>query len=103
MLKEARLELRFIEEALAGRRVAAAHAIRMLGFDETTKYGNAGITSNVIIEPTKGAPLAGATTVERIVLSPGIAENSSAELWSRAHVARTDRCFRIAIENSVWG
>ena len=29
----------------------------MLGFDETTKNGNPGITSNVIIEPTQGAPL----------------------------------------------
>ena len=57
MLSEARFELRLIEEALGGRRVALAHAIRMLGFDETTKNGNPGITSNVIIEPTKGAPL----------------------------------------------
>ena len=34
-----------------------AYAIRMLGFDETTKKGNPSITSNVIIEPEKGAPL----------------------------------------------
>ena len=39
------------------REVAAAHAIRMMGFDETTKKGNPSITSNVIIEPTEGAPL----------------------------------------------
>ena len=57
MLTEARFELRLIEEALGGRRVGLAYAIRMLGFDETTKNGNPGITSNVIIEPTKGAPL----------------------------------------------
>ena len=57
MLTEARFELRLIEEALGGRRVALAYAIRMLGFDETTKNGNPGITSNVIIEPTQGAPL----------------------------------------------
>jgi hypothetical protein len=56
MLTEARFELRTVEEALAARRVAAAFAIRQLGFDETTKFGNAGITSNVIIEPTKGTP-----------------------------------------------
>ena len=29
----------------------------MLGFDETTKNGNPSITSNLIIEPTKGAVL----------------------------------------------
>ena len=29
----------------------------MMGFDETTKKGNPGITSNMIIEPTEGAPL----------------------------------------------
>ena len=57
MLLEARFELRLIEEALGGRRVGLAYAIRMLGFDETTKNGNPGITSNVIIEPTKGASL----------------------------------------------
>ena len=57
MLTEARFELRLIEEALGGRRVGLAYAIRMLGFDETTKKGNPSITSNVIIEPTKGAPL----------------------------------------------
>ena len=57
MLNEARFELRLIEEALGGRRVALAYAIRMLGFDETTKNGNPSITSNVIIEPTRGATL----------------------------------------------
>ena len=57
MLRDMRFELRFIEEALAARRTAAAYAIRMLGFDETTKNGNPSITSNVIIEPTKGAVL----------------------------------------------
>ena len=57
MLTEARFELRFVEEALAARRVAAAYSIRMLGFDETTKKGNPGLTSNVIIEPEQGAEL----------------------------------------------
>eukprot|EP00967_Tisochrysis_lutea_P115778 scaffold185791_cov26-Tisochrysis_lutea.AAC.1 len=56
MLTECRFELRLIEEALAARRVACAYRIRQLGFDETTKFGNAGITSNVIIEPTHGEP-----------------------------------------------
>jgi len=50
-------KLRCVEEALAARRVAEAYAIRMMGFDETTKKGNPGITSNVIIEPKKEAPL----------------------------------------------
>jgi len=50
-------KLRFVEEALAARRVAEAYAIRMPGFNETTKKGNPGITSNVIIEPKKEAPL----------------------------------------------
>ena len=57
VLTESRFELRFIEEALSARRVASAYAIRMMGFDETTKNGNPSITSNVIVEPTKGAPL----------------------------------------------
>ena len=57
VLTESRFELRAIEEALAARRVAASYAIRLMGFDETTKKGNPSITSNVIIEPTMGAPL----------------------------------------------
>ena len=57
VLADCRFELRFIEECLAGRRVASAYAIRMMGFDETTKKGNPALTSNVIIEPKKGAPL----------------------------------------------
>jgi hypothetical protein len=57
MLSESRFELRLIEEALGGRRVAMSYATRMLGFDETTKKGNPSITSNVIIEPKQGAPL----------------------------------------------
>ena len=57
VLKEARFELRMIEECLAARRVASAYAIRMLGFDETTKNGNPALTSNVIIEATRGAKL----------------------------------------------
>lgn len=56
-VKRCRFELRFIEEALAGRRIAAAHRVRSIGFDETTKFGNASLTSNVQIEPTEGAEL----------------------------------------------
>ena len=52
-----RFELRFVEEALSARRIASAHRIRGIGFDETTKFGNTSLTSNVTIEPTEGAPL----------------------------------------------
>lgn len=82
-VKRCRFELRFLEEvrraayhpqprfvvipdraacasftqALAARRIAAAFRIRSIGFDETTKFGLASLTSNVQIEPTEGAPL----------------------------------------------
>lgn len=36
-LGKMRFELRTVEEYLAGRRVAAAYRVRVLGFDETTK------------------------------------------------------------------
>lgn len=55
-VKRCRFELRFFEEALAARRVACAHRIRGIGFDETTKLGNNSLTSNVTIEPREGAP-----------------------------------------------
>ena len=57
MLSNGRFEQRTIEEACAAREVADAYRIRVLGSDETTKFGNAGITSNVVIEPTRGAEL----------------------------------------------
>ena len=56
-LNDKRFELRTAEETLAAIKVATSFAIRMLGFDETTKFGNPSITSNVIIEPTEGAKL----------------------------------------------
>lgn len=56
-VRRCRFELRFVEEALAGRRIAAAYRIRSIGFDETTKLGNASLTSNMQIEPTPGAKL----------------------------------------------
>mgnify|MGYP007078093354 CR=1 FL=1 len=57
MLSDCRFEMRTIDEALSGREVAAAYRVRQLGSDESTKFGNAAITSNVIIEPTCGADL----------------------------------------------
>ena len=57
MLSDGRFELRTAVEACAAREVAAAYHIRVLGSDETTKFGNAGITSNVVIQPTPGADL----------------------------------------------
>ena len=56
-LVDSRFELRTIQESLAARKGAAAYRIRVLGSDETTKFGNAGITSNLLIEPTRGADL----------------------------------------------
>ena len=55
LLTTCRFEGRTVEECLAAREVAAAYRVRMLGNDESTKFGNAAITSNVIIEPTPGA------------------------------------------------
>ena len=52
-----RFELRFVEEALSARQISSAHRIRFHGFDETTKFGNTSLTSNVSIELTEGAPL----------------------------------------------
>lgn len=56
-VQRCRFELRFLEEALAARRVASAYRVRSLGFDETTKFGNTSLTSNVQIEPREGAKL----------------------------------------------
>lgn len=54
-IKRYRFELRFLEEAIAGRRIAEAFRIRSIGFDETTKLGLSSLTSNVQIEPIEGA------------------------------------------------
>lgn len=56
-VQRCRFELRYIEEALAARRVASAHRVRSIGFDETTKLGRASLTSNVQIEPREGGKL----------------------------------------------
>lgn len=42
---------------LAARRVAAAHRIRAIGFDKTTKLGDTSLTSNLQIEPSEGEAL----------------------------------------------
>jgi hypothetical protein len=55
LLVDCRFELRTACEVCAAREVASAHAIKVLGSDETTKNGNASITSNVLIQPTPGA------------------------------------------------
>lgn len=54
-VREMRFELRLLEEALAGRRVAAAYCVRQLGFDETTKFQDPSMVTSVLIEPTEGA------------------------------------------------
>ena len=55
LLIDCRFELRTAEEVCAAREVASAYRIAVLGSDETTKFGNAGITSNVLIQPAPGA------------------------------------------------
>lgn len=49
-IRRCRFELRFVEEASSARRVAACYKVRGIGFDETTKLGNAALTSNVTID-----------------------------------------------------
>ena len=49
--------MRFIEEVMAGRDVAGAHRIRLLGNDESCKDGDPAITSNVGIERNPGDEL----------------------------------------------
>jgi hypothetical protein len=54
-LSDTRFELRAIEECLSAWEVADAYSVRMLGSDESTKFGNAAITSNVLVQATPGA------------------------------------------------
>lgn len=56
-IRKCRFELRFVEEAAAARRVAAAFRVCGIGFDETTKLGNSALTSNLTIQPVEGGPL----------------------------------------------
>lgn len=55
-IRRCRFEIRFVEEAAAARRVAAAYRVCGIGFDETTKLGLASLTSNLTIQPSEGAP-----------------------------------------------
>lgn len=55
-IRQCRFELRTAEEAMAARRVAAAHRVRQLGFDETTKFQDPSMVTSVLLEPTPGAP-----------------------------------------------
>ena len=54
-IKDMRFELRLLEETLAGRRVAEAHRVRQLGFDETTKFQDPSMVTSVLVEPKMGA------------------------------------------------
>lgn len=56
-VERCRFELRFLEEAVAARRLASSYKVRMLGFDETTKFGLSSLTTSVTIQPTQGAEL----------------------------------------------
>lgn len=56
-VERCRFELRFLEEAVAARRLASSYKVRMLGFDETTKFGLSSLTTSVTIEPSPGAEL----------------------------------------------
>jgi hypothetical protein len=51
---DTRFELRTVVESLAARQAASAYRIRMLGSDETIKFGDPAITSNLLIEPLEG-------------------------------------------------
>lgn len=56
-IERCRFELRFLEEAIAARRIASAFKLRSIGFDETTKLGRASLTTSVTIEPIEGGNL----------------------------------------------
>eukprot|EP00966_Prymnesium_polylepis_P296055 6838144-Prymnesium_polylepis.1 len=49
--------MRTVVECLGGRDAAAAYRLRMLGNDESSKYGNPAITSKLIVEPAPGTDL----------------------------------------------
>ena len=54
-VREMRFELRLVEEVMAARRVASAHRVRQLGFDETTKFQDPSMVTSVLSEPKPGA------------------------------------------------
>ena len=82
-LVDTRFELRFMEQYMSARKVANAYAIRMLGFDETTKDGDPSITSNVIIEPTKGAVLEPVILIGAYCSAGGTSEKIAAAIESK--------------------
>jgi hypothetical protein len=84
-VREMRFELRIVEEALAGRRVAAAHRVRQLGFDETTKFQDPSMVTSVLVEPAEGA------TPEVVILRAAYATGGG----TSAHLvaAIEDKCF----------
>jgi hypothetical protein len=84
-VREMRFELRIVEEALAGRRVASAHRVRQLGFDETTKFQDPSMVTSVLVEPTPGA------TPEVVILRAAYATGGG----TSAHLvaAIEDKCF----------
>ena len=84
-VREMRFELRILEEALAARRVAAAHRVRQLGFDETTKFQEPSMVTSVLLEPTEGA------APEVVILRAAYATGgATSELLVRAI---EDKCF----------
>jgi hypothetical protein len=57
VLGDMRFEMRTVVECLGARDAAAAWRLRMLGSDESTKFGKPGLTSNVVAEMTPGGEL----------------------------------------------
>ena len=107
-LIDCRFELRFMEQYMAARQVAFAYAIRMLGFDETTKDGDPSITSNVIIEPTKGAVLKPVILIGAYCSAGGTAEKVAAAIETkcfaklRDFIRRVEAKFRELYPTEEW-
>ena len=56
-IRQERFALGIAEEAMAARRVAEAHTVKQMGFDETTKFQDPSMTTAMVVQPTEGAPL----------------------------------------------
>ena len=56
-IRKIRFELTTIEETLAARKVASAHRVCLIGFDETTDLQEPSITTSVQIQPCADGPL----------------------------------------------
>ena len=56
-IRQERFALGIGEEAMAARRVAEAHTVRQIGFDETTKFQDPSMTTAMVVQPKQGAPL----------------------------------------------